>query len=579
MSSGEGTRGHGAAGPTGRPERGAVSTAPRGAHRGRSADATAEGESLQHVAAQLKTLYHMGRDLGEDENWSDALDRFLMALVNFMGADGAGLLLFSENEALLSARAMFHLDDSLITQAIRTISEGWKSHVRANEIHCLESYAGGRPTSCLERAEPWQVTLIPLRHRGRPLGFLLLDKPYPGGADFQRDYHFLSTLQTIFAEEIANASYISELRQLSRFNKKVLDNIRSGVVTTNLAGNIRYANLLAGEMCPRVRRPRPETAPVHFDDLFRGVMEPQGPLARFLASGADADVTEVECHAGAGVVFPARLRITRMHDDLLNGAVIVGIFDDLSEHKQMEEAIRRNDRLRSLGQLSASVAHEIRNPLAGIATTAELLGEKLRGDANTEKYIRTMLDEIARLDGIVRSLLAFARPPRPQFARCDVADVLDRVQSLVSEQAAARSVHVDFVAPQAGTLCVADSMQLTQVLLNLVLNAIQACAPGDDASVETRASVITDAGRFVELVVSDRGPGVPESVRRSMFEPFVSTKTQGTGLGLAICRQIVEDHRGTITCDFLERGTRFAVRIPAFDDSAAATRAAGMTRS
>ncbi len=556
-----------------------VSAAPRGTRRDRPAGAATERESLQRVAAQLKTLYHMGRDLGEDENWSDALDRFLMALVNFMGADGAGLLLFSDNELLLSARAMFHLDDSLVTPAIRTISDGWKSHVRANEIHCLESYVGGRPTSCLERAEPWRVTLIPLRHRGRPLGFLLLDKSYPGGADFQRDYHFLSTLQTIFAEEIANASYISELRQLSRFNKKVLDNIRSGVVTTDLAGNIRYANLLAGEMCPRVRRPRPETDPVHFDDLFRGVMEPRGPLARFLASGADADVTEVECHAGGSVVFPARLRITRMHDDLLNGAVIVGIFDDLSEHKQMEEAIRRNDRLRSLGQLSASVAHEIRNPLAGIATTAELLGEKLRGDRNTEKYIRTMLDEIGRLDGIVRSLLAFARPPRPQFARCEVADALERVQALVLEQATARSVRVDFVAPGPGTACVADLTQLTQVLLNLVLNAIQACTPGDEVTVDTRAAVATDEGRFVQLVVTDSGPGVPETVRRSMFEPFVTTKTQGTGLGLAICRQIVEDHRGTIACDFLERGTRFTVRIPAFDDSVAGTRATGMNRS
>lgn len=115
---------------------------------GRSeAHATVERERLQRVAAQLKTLYHMGRDLGEDENWSDALDRFLMALVNFMGANGAGLLLFSDRERALSARAVFHLDETLVAHIIATVREGWHNHARGAEIHSLESYASGeRPT-------------------------------------------------------------------------------------------------------------------------------------------------------------------------------------------------------------------------------------------------------------------------------------------------------------------------------------------------------------------------------------------------------------------------------------------------
>ncbi len=509
----------------------------------------------------------MGRDLGEDENWSDALDRFLMALVSFMGADGAGLLLFSEGTRSLSARATFHLEEPLVDPAIDTIREGWARHARGNEIHPLESYGSGRPTSCLERAEPWRVTIIPLRHRGRALGFLLLDKVYAGGGDFERDYHFLSTLQTIFGEEIASASYISDLRQLSRFNNKVLDNIRSGVVTTDLNGNIRYANLLAGEMCPRVQRPRPETRPVHFDDLFRVPAQAKGPLARFADSGVDTEVTEVECHGREGDVFPARLRMTRMHDDHLNGTVVVGIFEDLSEHKRMEEELRRNDRLRSLGQLSASVAHEIRNPLAGIATTAEVLGERLRGDDGTVKYIRTMLDEISRLDAIVRNLLAFARPPRPTLAPCRVRDVLARVEQLVADAATRRSVTVAFRAPDADCVCLADAAQLTQVILNLTLNAIQACGTGNTVAVEAGRGAPGERGSTVEVVIGDDGPGVPEAIRGSLFEPFVTSKAQGTGLGLAICRQIVEDHHGTIACEFLARGTKFSVRIPALENA------------
>ena len=533
------------------------------------AGASAERERLQRVAAQLKTLYHMGRDLGEDENWSDALDRFLMALVNFMGANGAGLLLFSDNERALSARAVFHLDDTLVARIIETVREGWKNHARASEIHSLESYASGeRPTSCLERTAPWSLTVIPMRHRGRALGFLVLDKAYASGLDFQWDYHFLSTLQTIFAEEIANASYISELRQLSRFNHKVLDNIRSGVVTTDLHGGIRYANSWANEMCPRLRALA--RTPIAFDDLFRSADGSTGLFAHFLASSTDSAATEVECHDGDRA-FPARLRVTRMHDDLVNGTVVVAIFDDLSEIKRMEEALCRNDRLRAIGQLSAGVAHEIRNPLAGIATTAEVLSGKLGPDDDRTRYTRVILDEVTRLDGIVTNLLAFAKPPRPTIAPCAVEDLLARIRGLVGEQAQARGVELSATASDTSIACLADQAQLTQVLLNLALNAVQACSTGERVALVARAES-TGARDWIIIDVEDNGPGVPREIRATLFDPFVTTRTQGTGLGLAISRQIVEDHHGSLACTFLERGTRFTVKIPAHTVAAPVSR-------
>jgi nitrogen-specific signal transduction histidine kinase len=536
--------------------------------RGEAHD-TVERERLQRVAAQLKTLYHMGRDLGEDENWSDALDRFLMALVNFMGANGSGLLLFSDEERALSARAVFHLDETLVARIIATVRDGWHSHARGAEIHSLESYASGeRPTSCLERTTSWSLTLIPMRHRGRALGFLVLDKAYADGIDFQYDYHFLSTLQTIFAEEIANASYISELRQLSRFNHKVLDNIRSGVVTTEPNGLVRYANSWANEMCPRLRTLARQ--PIAFDDLFRASDGTPEICSRFLASESDSIVMEVECHAGE-VTFPARLRLTRMHDDLVNGTVVVAIFDDLSETKRMEEALRRNDRLRAIGQLSAGVAHEIRNPLAGIATTAEVLSGKLGPDDDRTRYTRVILDEVTRLDSIVRNLLAFAKPPRPTIAPCAVDELLDRIRGLVSDQAQARGVELRASASDASIACLADASQITQVLLNLALNAVQACGTGECVTVSARAET-AGAREWILIDVEDNGPGVPREIRATLFDPFVTMRSQGTGLGLAISRQIVEDHHGSLICTFLERGTRFTVKIPAHTVTTAVTR-------
>jgi signal transduction histidine kinase/DNA-binding response OmpR family regulator len=517
---------------------------------------------LHKVVTQLKTLYHMGRDLADNENWSDALDRFLMKLVNFMGADGAGLLLFSRNNTLLSTRSSFQIDQEVSAGACVQILSSWKEHTRSTEIHSLESYSDGKYISCLEGDTNWRMTVIPLRHRNRPLGFLLLEKEYKDGYDFKGDYDFLNTLQTIFVEEIANASYISELRHLSRFNNKVLDNIRSGVITTDLQGTVNYSNEWARGMSPALRGPKPD--PMHFDELFRSRQFGANFWERVMKSRKNSHVLEVACLGGDGDSFPASLRTAKMYDDTLGGMVIVAIFEDLTEQKRMEAEIRRNDRLRVLGQLSAGVAHEIRNPLTGIATSAEVLADRLGHDDKNVKYIRAILDEINRLDGIIRNLLDFARPPKPQISACSLPEILERVISLLGEEASSKGIHIKTERHPEAVYCEADPAQLTQVILNVVLNAVQACGEGDEVLLDIKGEEPADPSyaKVVRIDVMDSGPGVPKEVRESLFDPFVTTKTRGTGLGLAISQQIVEEHNGSIECDFLRRGTRFSIRLP-----------------
>ncbi len=521
---------------------------------------------LRKVVGQLRTLYHMGRDLGENENWSDALDRFLMALVSFMNAEGAALLLYSEGERVLRARSTYQIGRLALETACRRVLEGRASHPRAMEIHPLESYEERRRTACLERGEPWRMTLIPLRHRSQWLGFLLLDKRYRDQRDFEGDYDFLNTLQTIFAEEIANAAYISRLRHLGRFNDKVLDNIQAGVVTTDLEGNVRYANAAAMALCPALRRREP---PCPFDDLFTSRDVEGGLFASLMASPHDAVELEVTCHAAADAEFPARMRATRMFDDDVNGTVLVAIFDDLTEQRRMEAEIRRNDRLRAIGQLAAGVAHEIRNPLTGIANCAEVLAGRLDGGDDRRRYTDAMLDEVRRLDGIVRNLLTYARPPRPRPTDVAVTGVVGRVLELAHEEAARRDVVLEGDVG-ADVFVHADGGQLTQVLLNLVMNAIQACGAGDRVRVKAERD-----GARVVLRVEDDGCGVPLDVRGRLFEPFVTTRSQGTGLGLAISRQLVEDQGGTIDVEFLERGTAFTVTLPAATAAPTAPDASG----
>jgi len=516
--------------------------------------------TLRRQVSQLTILYQMGRDISENENWSDALDRFLMALVNYIGAEGAALLLFSEHESKLSTRSNFQIDPSILSQSCQVLLENWRDNPRGNEVHPIESYRDTVISTCLDRRRPWRFTMVPLRHRNRSLGFLFIDKPYGSGHVFRRDYHFLNALQTILAEEVTNAAYISELRQLSRFNHKVLDNIKSGVITTDLNGNIRFHNEQAVAHCPRIAG----QTTVHFNDLFESEAFGGDFYQRVLESKKDTHILNVHYKREADKRFPARLSLTKMHDDNLNGTVLVSIFEDLTEQKQLEAEIRRNDRLRVLGQLSAGVAHEIRNPLTGIATTAEVLGSKIQGDPEKSKYIRVIMEETDRLNEIIRNLLNFARPTKPQIKNFALIELSKRVATLLTDEARKKGVDLNVENRLTHESCNADINQLTQVLMNLVLNSIQACEAGDEVKIvmKNEESQETKSDSFARIDVIDSGVGVPAEVRRSLFEPFVTTKTHGTGLGLAISQQIVEEHHGKISCEFLDHGTCFTIKLP-----------------
>jgi signal transduction histidine kinase/ActR/RegA family two-component response regulator len=524
-------------------------------------------ETLRRQVSQLTILYQMGRDISENENWSDALDRFLMALVNYAEAEGAALLLFSRGGERLAARSNFQVDEDALGATAGVLGARWRENPRGFEIHAAESYTEPVFNACLERLKPWRLTVVPLRYRSRVWGFLVIEKRYRSNARFRQDYPFFTTIQTILAEEVANASYISDLRQLSRFNQKVLDNIQSGVITTDLEGQVIFWNHVASEMCPSLGG----NARVHFDRLFRSREHPEGLFAPIMKSDTDTRVLEVTYAGALERESPARLSITKMHDDGLNGTVFVGIFEDLTEQKKLEAELRRMDRLRVLGQLSAGVAHEIRNPLTGIATSAEVLGSRLGANEDKRKYVTAILDETRRLDGIVRNLLSYAKPARPRFGPCAAGEVAGRVVGLLADQAGKKGIEVTVRDELGGRLLHADADQLTQVLINLVLNAIEACDEG--STVEISLAVEPDAGRpgseVVRLDVRDDGPGIAAEVRDRLFEPFVSTKTQGTGLGLAISQQIIEEHDGTIECECGEEGTRFTIRLPIGADAAA----------
>lgn len=228
------------------------------------------------------------------------------------------------------------------------------------------------------------------------------------------------------------------------------------------------------------------------------------------------------------------------------------------ERAVLRERLVQAEHLAQIGQLAASLAHEIKNPLAGISGAVQVLRGKTSPEDGDYPVLGEILRQIERLDGTVEDLLVYARPKPPNLRPCRPEDVVRRALDILEPQSRMRGVSL---IHEAGVDCggiEADADQLEQVLINVLLNAIHASSGRSTVRVRTRRTA-----RGVEWIVEDRGQGMSEAVRRRVFEPFFTTKVRGTGLGLAICRQIISAHGGTIDIEStVGEGTTVTVRLP-----------------
>jgi two-component system, NtrC family, sensor histidine kinase HydH len=228
--------------------------------------------------------------------------------------------------------------------------------------------------------------------------------------------------------------------------------------------------------------------------------------------------------------------------------------------QQREREVRRAEQLAAVGQLAAGMAHEIRNPMTSIKMLVQA-GREASGGLGPDD-LAVIEGEVRRVERSLQTFLDYARPPKPSKAATDLAGLIRDTLDLTRGRAAKQHVTVRFDPPARHVTVDADAGQLRQVLVNLILNSLDAMPGGGDLTVGVRP-----AGSNVEVRVEDTGPGVAPEMRGRLFEPFASTKDTGLGLGLVICRRIVEDHGGTIAADGPPgAGARFVVRLPRMAD-------------
>jgi len=280
-----------------------------------------------------------------------------------------------------------------------------------------------------------------------------------------------------------------------------------------------------------------------------------------------------------GTVLPFSVRLIPIFDDdgLTPRGLIVSI-DDITAEKKMEEFVKHRQRIETMGHISATIAHEIRNPLASIRGAVQEIGRSVQIPENKRVLLDIVLSESDRLDQIITDFLRFARMRSPKLVMTDIGRVLDDVKMLLSSRPEAAGTAIS-ISGEGGKSFPADSEQLRQLFLNLGLNALQAMSGRPNPALMFRilsvplhdthcfnATIIGERinrkGVLVEL--SDNGPGIPDAVTSQIFEPFFTTKPTGTGLGLAIVERIVQSHEGLITVESkMDQGTTFHVWLPA----------------
>jgi two-component system sensor histidine kinase PilS (NtrC family) len=349
----------------------------------------------------------------------------------------------------------------------------------------------------------------------------------------------------------------------------VLKNIRSGIITIDVQGRILFANSMAGTL-------------IGFDDeLVRGqnisdvvtMSAPALSVALEKAVHGHERVTRGEASITVnGRTFPIGFTTTTMSADGVSGDVSgTVIFQDISDNKRLEELRLRAQRLEAVAELSASLAHEIKNPLASIRSAVEQLGARSRATEDERVLATLIVRESDRLSRLLSEFLDFARVRVTRGERVNMGEVAQAAVRLADTHPDRKSgVTVTCVIPTETLLVEGDEDLLHRAIFNITLNAVQA-APDTDGRVTVElsrlnAEQIPTGVPFevsaVALRVSDNGPGIPIELRERVFDPFFTTKTGGTGLGLPIVHRAIEAHRGFVFMDSSPKGTRFTVLLP-----------------
>lgn len=343
------------------------------------------------------------------------------------------------------------------------------------------------------------------------------------------------------------------LQDTSAIADEVVTSLPVGLIATDRDGRIAFFNSAAesitGLDLSDARGKAPEA--VLPDSFCR--------LKDALDRGETIFEKEMTCEFVANKIVPLSVSASKIINEAGQFVGQVMILRDLGEVRRLQEAIRRQEKLAAIGGLAAGVAHEIRNPLSSIKGIAAYFKSKFDDGSQDKEAADVMIQEVDRLNRSISELLDFVRPTDLQFKPTDLNELLSHSVRLIQQEAATKQMAIELIPWSHPLTAEVDADRLSQCLLNLYLNALQAMAPGGRLTV----GLAPLEARRVRIDVADTGSGIAPDDLDKVFDPYFTTKAKGTGLGLAIVHKIVTAHNGHVKVESTPgKGTRFTLMIP-----------------
>jgi PAS domain S-box-containing protein len=516
-------------------------------------------EQNQRKIRQLLALQEISRKTSSTINLKNLLNVISASAMKITRASSCALLLVDDDQKHLRIASQIGYEELDDPENFRLrIGEGIAGWVAQNGAPLLVRFVSQEPRYLEVRKAVESQLAVPLISENKVLGVLNVDS-VKRTAFSEDDLKLLVIYAGHTATLIKNARLYGQVMTERNFRENILQSSPNSVIAINMKKEIISINRRTEELF-RLKRKNvlgQKVGAVFGEQIVRLVDQA-------IDHGNLEEYREIRKSRkdGSQLILGITSSWLRDHQDHLIG--IIFIVRDLTEGKRTEELIRRMDRLTSIGQLSAGVAHEIRNPLASISLNVQMLSKKWALDEPAQNIVSDTLEGIDRIKSLVKGMLDFAKPSTPALKRGSLARVLKNSIALLDSQLRKKRIEVKLDLVEDLPEIVFDEHQIQQVLVNLLLNGLEAMSDG--GSLRIKGGIGKDQKkrrRHLALQIMDSGVGIPPGNLSKIFDPFFTTKPEGTGLGLSIVHKILDQHQASIDVVSEEnRGTTFILSFP-----------------
>ena len=396
---------------------------------------------------------------------------------------------------------------------------------------------------------------------------------------YMATYYIVAFLSSTISEELKKKrreliQKQADYDQLEAFNQNVVQSLDSGLLTIDLNGKINFLNRTAEKMLSRSREELKNVSIYTFFPEIQRIMDEINKKTSDPISVYHRYETAFVNYNGKKIYFGFSISSLTDADGSLIGHTL--IFQDITKFREMEEQIKRSDKMAAIGLLAAGIAHEIRNPLASLSGSIELLNSELMLDHRQQHLMEISLRESERLNRLISDFILFAQPPQTNKAPWEVRKIIEEtVELFMHSPSFHKGIHITPPNSNKNFEAMVDSSQLKQVIWNLLINASQAISDGGEVQIRLEKEENhllpllspslpeRNVKEWVKIAVTDSGSGIAPEEKEKIFEPFYTTKDGGTGLGLSIVHKIVENHSGVIKVESdVGKGSTFTIFLP-----------------